>query len=322
MSALQGLLDRVRADGRVTAADTLEARRAVFPDGKVDRKEVDALFAIDEAAKLRSADWADFFVEALSDHLVRQEKPQGYVSAANANWLIKRIAEDGKVKTQTELELLIRVLEIADKAPPALAAFALDQVRHHVLAGEAPGRVSGSDARRLRRILYAFGGDGAAGITRAEAEVLFDIHDATSTALNDPEWDDLFVKALANLVMVASGYAAPPREIALARENWLENDSGGVLTFFARMAAAGANPKTVLEAYQAPSPREEAAARNADRAAKQARAETVDASEAAWLAQRIKRDGGLSNAETALLRFLRDESPDLHPSLQPLVEAA
>ena len=56
----------------------------------------------------------------------------------------------------------------------------------------------------LRRIVYAFGGNGAVAMAKSEAEVLFDLNDATAGADNDPSWNDLFVKAIASYVMAAS----------------------------------------------------------------------------------------------------------------------
>jgi len=322
MAALDALLQRTKHTGRITAEDTLTARRAVFPDGHVDRAEVDALFALDEAAEARCEEWAEFFIEALGDFLVRQESPQGYISQANADWLTARIAEDGRVKTATELALLVRALEIAERAPASLSAFALDQVRRHVLAGDAPRRVTADDAALVRRVLYAYGGDGGAGVTREEGEVLFDIHEAAADGPNDPEWNDLFAKALANMVMAASGYTAPPREVALARETWLKSESGGVLGFVSRMAGAAAEPQRILEAYRAPSSEQRWEARNDALQSEIARAEPVTAPEADWLAERIRRDGRMTEAEAALMRFLRDESPDIHPALKPLIDAA
>ena len=80
--------------------------------------------------------------------------------------------------------------------------------------------------------ITAFAGDAGISITRVEAEILFNINDRTAEADNDPAWSDLFAKALANCVMAASGYVAPPREVALRQEAWLNSPSGGVGTFF------------------------------------------------------------------------------------------
>jgi hypothetical protein len=184
------------------------------------------------------------------------------------------------------------------------------------------GRVSRDEVDLMRRILYACGGDGNVAITRPEAEVLFDINDATASADNDPAWSELFVKAIANFMMAASGYSVPAREEALRREKWLDAPSGGVADFFGRMAAGGL--RGFFKAYREPDHDIEAAwaERNARQSSATAAAETISAHEAEWLARRIGRDGVLHENEKALLRFVRDEAPAVHPSLRSLINKA
>ncbi len=147
---------------------------------------------------------------------------------------------------------------------------------------------------------------GGIAITRAEAEVLFDINDASQGANNDPEWTDLFVKAIANCIMAASGYQPPPREVALARERWLDSPDAGVGGFFAKMAAGGL--KGIIKAYTAPADAGWAA-RNAAMQRNIRAAEVVTGGEAEWLAERIRRDGHVGENEKALLRFIGNEAP-------------
>ena len=208
----------VIASKRVTEEQVLRLRRAVYNDGMAEAGELERLFVIDEAATEHDPSWQVFFVEAVTDYIVNQVQPQGYISEANADWLMARISRDGSVKTATELELLVKVLEKAQSSPERLSAFALSQVKQAVVHGEGPlangraltpGRVGEAEAELMRRVLYAFGGDGNIAITRAEAEILFDINDASATAENHPAWNDLFVKAVANFMMAASGYAVP-----------------------------------------------------------------------------------------------------------------
>jgi hypothetical protein len=328
---MHDIVAKVRDSKQVTAEDVLTLRRALYNDGAAEMGEVDLLFAIDEAALNHHPSWCELFVEAVVDYLVEQVEPQGYVSVENAEWLIERIARDGTVKTATELEMLIKVLEKAKSSPERLSAFALSQVKRAVLDGEGPlagggmlepGRVGQSETQLVRRILYAFGGEGNIAITRSEAEVLFDINDATAEADNDPEWGDLFVKAIANCMMAASGYSVPTRKEALRREAWLDAPTGGVADLFGRMAAGGL--RGFLKAYRQPDADIEDAwaARNAEAAARAAEAEVVDAAEAEWLARRIGRDGALHANEAALLRFIRDEAPVIHPSLHSLIAKA
>ncbi len=319
----------VTASKRVTADDVIDLRRAIYNDGLAEAGEVERLFKIDEVAVERDPGWSQLFVEAVIDYLVEQVRPQGYISDRNAGWLIQRISSDGVVKTETELELLVRALERAKQSPERLSAFALNQVRKAVVDGEGPlarggqltpGRIGRDEVELIRRILYAFGGQGNVAITQSEADVLFDINDSTAEAENDPSWNDLFVKAIANFMMAASGYSVPPREEALRREAWLDSESGGVGDFFSRMAAGGL--RGIIAAYREPGIEEAWAERNEKVEAAIARAEVVTAPEAEWLSRRIGRDGALHDNEKALLRFIRDEAPSVHPSLQSLIAKA
>ena len=231
-----GVLSRVsvseiKARGSIKDADVLKLRRSYYDDGHITAEEADALFALNDACPVQDPAWADCFVETITDYIVDQTQPEGYLTAANAAWLIERVANDGRVETKTELELLVNVLDKARWAPQSLVTFALQQVKYAVVTGSGilrngkqlgPGVVTEGDVDMLRRILYAYGGDGSIGVTQPEAEVLFDIDAATADADNHPAWRDLFVKAIANCVMSASGYAAPAREISLARDAWLD----------------------------------------------------------------------------------------------------
>lgn len=322
------IMTHVKASKHLTAEAAKAMRRAVYQDGAIDPAELETLFVLDEAAERRDPEWSAFFVEAVTDFIVNQEEPRGYVSETNGRWLIDRIARDGVVTTASELELLVTVLEKATSSPDQLSAFALDQVKHAVVHGDGPlargglqpGRVGADEAALIRRVLYAFGGEGNIAVTRAEAEVLFDINDATAEADNDPAWADLFVKALANTLMAASGYQAPSREVALRREEWLSSESGGVGGFFSKMVSGGL--KGVFDAYRQPDMEERWAERNARFADASASAEVVSEAEAEWLADRIGRDGKLHENEKAVLRFIAEQSPDVHPSLRPLIDKA
>ena len=223
------LMTHVAASKTLNAQAALTARRALYRDGEIDPRDVETLLVLDEAAVRRDPAWVALFTEALTDHLVHRQPPAGSISDENADWLIARIAKDGVVNTETELELLIRVIETARESPERLAVLALRQVKLAAVEGEGPlarrgrakpGRVDRSETDLLRRILCACNRDVA--VTWDEAEILFDIHDATADADNDPAWSDLFLKAAANLMMAASGHAVPSRRQALRRGEWLD----------------------------------------------------------------------------------------------------
>ncbi|MFK0691218.1 hypothetical protein ACFX5Q_23905 [Mesorhizobium sp. IMUNJ 23033] len=313
---------------RITAEDVTMLRREVFGDGVVSRGEAEALFALDATARDKCQEWPEFFVEAITDYIVHQEKPAGYISEGNADWLVQTISRDGMVDSRIELELLVHVLEKAKSSPSKLCAYALEQVGHAVIDGKGPlmlggdlvpGLIAKAEVDLLRRILYAYGGDGNIAITRAEAEVLFKINERSAAASNDPSWNDLFVKAIANFVMCSAGYEAPTREVALRRDSFFEQADAEIGGFFGRMVSGGL--AAIMEAYRAPDDIEtEWEARNRASEALARRAETIDAGEAKWLAERIGGGRPLRENERALLTLIKHASPEIHPALKPLLD--
>ncbi len=316
------------AKNRITDDDVLLLRSQVFRDGVVTPEEAESLFALDAAATEKCPEWPVFFVQAITDYIVYQEKPSGYVSEANSEWLIGVVSRDGMVDTLTELELLVTVLEKAKFSPEKLSTYALRQVVHAVVDGKGPlakggelepGRIGKAEVELLRRILYAFGGDGNIAITRAEAEVLLTINERTAEAPNDPSWNDLFVKAMANFVMCGSGYEAPTREQALRQDAFVDGPDARMGSFFARMAAGGV--AGILEVYSpAASIDTDWEAHNLSREAQARRAEAIDAGESRWLIERIGGKPVLHENERALLQFVKQMSPSIHPDLLPLID--
>ena len=76
-----------------------------------------------------------------------------------------------------------------------------------------------------------------------------------------------------------------------------------------------------MEAYRAPDDIEtEWEARNRASEALARRAETIDAGEAKWLAERIGGDRPLRENERALLTLIKHASPEIHPALKPLLD--
>lgn len=306
--------DKAKARGSIEPEDVLAMRHLVFDRSDVDQAEAESLFALVQLGLPACPEWPIFFLEAVVDYLVHQVEPHGYVSDANADWLIAMIERDGELWTDTELEAAIAVLEKATMSPPRLVRFVLDRVREATLSADGPTRhgfvlrpgcVGEAEVDLLRRVLYAYGGSGAVAISREEAEALFDINDATLGADNHPSWRELFVKAIASHVLAISGRAPPPREEALRRERWLDDTSVSPLSFFSRILGHYATPD----------------ANWADRVVVDEPAR-VDTDEAAWLRARLLGARALDPNKRALLAFIEAEAEHVHPSLRDLKQAA
>ncbi|MBX9588767.1 MAG: hypothetical protein K2X43_05645 [Hyphomonadaceae bacterium] len=328
MSVLSAVsIAEIKARGSIKDADVLKLRRSYDDDGRITAEEAEAIFALNAACPVQDPAWADCFIETITDYIVEQARPEGYLTTDNAAWLIQHIARSGRIESKTELELLVGVLDRARWAPQSLVSFALEQVRDAVIDGTGPlrsgkliepGVVVESDVDLLRRIIYAYGGDDNLAVTQPEAEVLFAIDEATAEADNHPSWRDLFVKAIANCAMAASGYVAPSRAEVLARDFWLDRRGDLALDRVAAGMAAGL--RGVFSSYRPQSLEERAIARLALQKVEIVTNEAVTPAEAHWLGRRMGRSGSLTPNERALVRFLKAENPLIHPSLQALVD--
>jgi len=321
-----GLIDLsndIIARGEVTSADILALRQDIFGEVAVTRDEAEALFRIDEGTERRVAEWRVLFLEALTDWLIRQQEPPGYVTDAQADWLIARIEADKRARDGTEIELVVRVLEQADSAPASLAAFGLSLVSRSVV--ENDGVISATEVQRMRRLMFAPSGPGRLAISREEAEVLFDLNDATRGAANDPSWTDFFMRAVANAVTAAAGWAPPGREEALRRERWLADPDAGIASGIVRelgqVAVRGLAPAELIRGLFEPDAAEAFfKAREESRQQAASTAAPVNAEEARWLVDRIGRDGDFDTNERALIGFLKDLAPHTDEALQPLID--
>ena len=113
------IMTHVTASKHVTAEDAKAMRQAIYQDGAIDSTELEMLFVLDEAAQRRDPEWSAFFVEAVTDFIVNQEEPRGYVSEANARWLIDRIGRSGKLH-ETEKAVLRFIAEHFPDIHPSL----------------------------------------------------------------------------------------------------------------------------------------------------------------------------------------------------------
>lgn len=315
---IESLIRRLGADGYVSADDVLFLRKNVFADGVVSRAEIGALFALAEKAPRGDPQWADYFVEAAADFFLREEEPHGYLTGEEFDFLEALVTRDGKMASSIELSLLVALMEKATATPPAMSEFIADQFRRLIAEREETPRIVRADSELLRRYFYAGGGAGSIAVIKEEVEFLFDIHEMTAGADNDPSWADLFIKAVAAHLMAHVGYRPLPREEALRLHDWVKNETVSPAGFFGRMFSGGL--AGIREAY---GPKQSAAARRyADDAIAAAIAEQVTAQEADWLADRIGRNGRLDDIERALLCYMRELDAELPPKLSALVAKA
>ena len=296
-------------DGAVSPEEILAMRQAGWADGKMTRAEAEAVFAAQNAAGEHSKEWSDFFVEAIQHYVLEGSEPRGHAGEDEARWLIDQVQRDGKVCSMTELEVLTRIIEKAQNVPESLKAFVLRVLEDEVMTGTGPTRcggelsdthVSEAECTLIRRVIFGAGGDRPAGVSRAEAEMLFRIKDATEHAANAPEFKRLFVQGVGNYLMgFASSSAQLTRERQLELDAFVADNKASVGRFMGEMAVATPNSlgKVVGRKPTAPS-REERVAAEAE----------VTGGEQDWLDAQIAVNGKVDAYDQALLKFLAEEA--------------
>ena len=110
-------------DGIIDATEVEQLRKRLYTDGKIDKEEAEALFAINDAVarKNNAPEWRTLFVEAICDFLLKDDDSLGVVDADEAAWLIEKIEGDGDVD-DIEKFLLKSLKENAKELDPGLRA--------------------------------------------------------------------------------------------------------------------------------------------------------------------------------------------------------
>jgi len=138
-----------------------------------------------------------------------------------------------RIESEADIAAVVAAVERSPAEPLRLAV--LRAVRNGVITGEGPttaGRIhfsraiDAADTALVRRILMA---GGAQPVTRAEADALFDLHEAACERADGGAFDDLLAKAIAYHVLAASGHRVPDRARALsttlALPGWTRNEA-------------------------------------------------------------------------------------------------
>jgi hypothetical protein len=310
-ATLVDLVGALKSKGRIAADDVLMLRRAFYTPTQIATEDVEGLLGLDQAVSDRCPEWGDFFASAVVDFVVHQQEPADYVDAAKSTWVMGVFA--GAMTIDGSLEALIRVVETAVTVPGDLAAFIMGKVKAAIANR---GRVDAASVAVLKRLVFAGGGPGNVGVTRDEADALFDINDACKAGENDATWPDFFAKAVADSLTAVSPFKVESREDAAKDDAWLHEreGTGKFLASMARLPDVRGAMHDILHPFADEADQWKQA--EAEMEAAESDAATITEEEAKWLLGRFGASG-LGEAEQRLIDLLKSISP---PSLDRLSE--
>lgn len=300
----------------MTGIDTAALRRAIYDKDKAARADLAGLLRLGAQAG-DDPGFLDLVADVARDALDLDVDPKGYVSEADAQWLIGEIGEGAGLTARAEMATLKSVIGHAVSVPPALSAFAVREVARAILDGRRgpagvdheKGVVTGADVEALRLFAFAPTAGAALHVDRATAEALFDIAHATAGANNDAEFPDFFAKAVGNYLIGAVFLMPASREEELALERELDQPAPSFGGFLSGLAGGLFSPRSAEGRRSYEKLTDDIVAReNAETDDRIDAAGDVDAGEAQWILAHLTREGELTAPEKRLLAFLRDEA--------------
>jgi len=341
MASINNILREILADRVLDKDEFSRLRQQIFNDGHISIDEANMIFEVDTKLESKPEGWNDFFVNAITDFLIRQTLPVGYVDPIHATWLMERIDQDDRLDENTEEALLLSVLKFAENCPENLEVYALEKVRHKIVNRAVKSnlcvkendvsmiervlyacnalKVGSDDVALIKRVVYASGGNGGYGISKSEAAFLFELDEATKDQDNCESWQKLFVSAIANHLMTMGAPSKASHEDYKRAQEYLHTNEGIKWGGFnARKDVNWLNLPGQLISMLRDKPQESQLLDTERRL----EAERIDMAEAQWLIDHLNRDGEISESEKALLSFLKAECPDIHESLVPLLRYA
>jgi len=294
------IFEQLSSAHAVSQQDVIALRQHVFSKERVNKRDLEKLLSVVTEGD-DCKEWQWLLNEACESFFLKSARPHGYFcdESLNALTLLRGHNRANPAATQA----LVHVLNRCRAAPEEAATLAMELLETDILAS---GSINADRVQVLRDLLYAQGSLRGLGVSRREADMLFTIKDYLRDGLEDPDWVDLFCKAIGNHLMVQHGYVAATRGEALRQEKWLEEPSAGTGAFLGDMGKSLLNG-SIVEVFRSMGDRDRDCIykqRNDafEKAAEDAAAITPQ--EAEWLASRIDRDGQYCAAEIALISYI------------------
>jgi hypothetical protein len=101
------------SDGRIDLKETAIVRDEIFADERVDKSELEFLFALRREAESCVQAFTELFFKAVKEHMLSD----GVISAAEAKWLRKMIFADGSIDEDEKKLMESLKHEARDVAP-------------------------------------------------------------------------------------------------------------------------------------------------------------------------------------------------------------
>jgi hypothetical protein len=300
----EGLLSQISGVVKLSEEDAYRYATHMYRNNVKSLSDAGALFEMNTKLAGTDVSWDRLFVGALKDYVLSQSDPKNWVTEEEASWLIASIDRNEGPPIATEVDLLLQIIRYAEGFPDHFGYFTLQMACARITR---IGKAYAEDVERVRRALIVPVGDSQTWITAAEADLLLRTNDAIAFAANDPSWNDLFARAIANHLF-ARAHPEPLSEgDVLSRDHWVGDMRPEPGTFLDDVRSSFLEGR-----WFAPLSESESKAEIAREVAREAAHRATDIGtddEASWFLKCVGTERSVSLAERALLDFLKLEAP-------------
>lgn len=109
----------IEREGDIDADLVRRLRFDLFRGDALSQDEADALLSIERTVRPDCPEWRDFFIDAIVDFLIWQQRPSGVLNEFQAEWLV---SQADATRTFTAFATLVATLEEAHRTPGWFAA--------------------------------------------------------------------------------------------------------------------------------------------------------------------------------------------------------
>ena len=182
MYNLENIRKAIVESGSITASDVVALRDIVYTDGKVEQDEAEFLFKLrkelNDMGNLK--EWNNFFIQAICDFILDDERSPEAIDDLEATWLIEQIGEDGIID-DVEQKLLKRLRKEAKRFPSGL-----QEIQKHTSIAKNLGKkiflLMCGNSKTMRAMEY--------GVTRTGERKVSVYHIRTSTKSDDDDHEE------------------------------------------------------------------------------------------------------------------------------------
>ncbi|KCZ52111.1 hypothetical protein [Hyphomonas pacifica] len=306
--ASRDLVQRIQSAVRLSEADMRRLAAEMCADGIRTAPEAEAVLYCHARLDRLGEDWPGLFIRALRDYLLLRTEPEGEVSADNLAWLRQHVAPDGRVRTLSELDLLIVLYRQAETVTEGYGLFVLECLCEWMISA---GKAEGPIIERIGTVLAMGEKGGTPWVSHAEAVVLLRTNDSLGRAGDDTAWSRVFARAVGNYLMARAHPNPQGDRQALARKNWIGSADSRPGQYIGCLALGFNKGRWFEDVSQSPELARLARQMASEAANDQAVAQSQKRS---WLRRRLGWEK-TGEADRALVDFLNQEAPGLTTGL-------